>query len=72
ILLFFMLLFVPETPRFLLLKGQTKRATEALKWLRGATEVEQIEFEFAKLRNSIETNNRTGTSYKKLFSPAVL
>ncbi|CAG7823599.1 unnamed protein product, partial [Allacma fusca] len=26
ILLFFMLLFVPETPRFLLLKGQTKRA----------------------------------------------
>ncbi|CAG7825446.1 unnamed protein product, partial [Allacma fusca] len=35
--------FMPDTPRYLLMKGKDQEARKALKWLRGAETDEQIE-----------------------------
>ena len=37
--------FVPETPRFLLSKGQKFKAAQSLLWFRGAVDEDQIEQE---------------------------
>ena len=42
--------FVPETPAFLLRKGQKKDAGKALMWLRGAETFEEIQDELNEVR----------------------
>ncbi|ODM98291.1 Facilitated trehalose transporter Tret1 [Orchesella cincta] len=54
------MLFVPDTPRYLLSKGQTEKAAAALQWLRGAPSVQDIEPELKEIQSGIdEANNNT-------------
>lgn len=48
--MFFMLLAVPESPRYLVQKGRTAEAIEALIKFRGASFKEQVEPELAAVR----------------------
>lgn len=41
--------FVPETPHYLLSKGQTEKAASALQWLRGAPSVQDVEPELKEV-----------------------
>jgi len=64
IILTILVLFVPESPRYLLSKGKSKQAREALRWLRGAESTHQIEDEI----NTVSSLNRTlGQFFLKLY-----
>ena len=56
IIFFLTMLFMCETPRYLLSKGKLTKATKAMKWLRGASNSEEIEPELTKVQYIIETN----------------
>lgn len=43
------MLIVPETPHYLLGKGQTERAASALQWLRGAPSTQDVEPELKEV-----------------------
>lgn len=70
VLLFFALLFIPETPSSLLLRGKDKEAADALQWLRGPDAI--ICQELATIRKNIlaskqYNDGKTGW-FKILFS----
>lgn len=70
VLLFFALLFVPETPSALLLRGKEEKAAEALQWLRGPDA--DIRQELATIRTNIlaskQYHDSKTSKIKVLFS----
>ncbi len=65
IILFVGMLFVPESPRWLMAKGRAAEAKEVLHKLRDADAAESEYFETAKLLEAEKNNN---SSWKELFS----
>ncbi len=63
LLFFLLLLVVPETPRWLIMKGKKKEATAILEKI---SEAESIEDEVTEIEKSFHTKN--GVSWKLLFS----
>lgn len=49
ILHFVLMLFVPDTPRYHLQKGEVNKAARALQWLRGADTTEDVERELKEV-----------------------
>lgn len=57
------LLFVPESPRYLLDKGKTEQARKALRTLRGdSVAPEFVELEWAEMLKGIEEEKRIATT----------
>ncbi|MBA3660202.1 MAG: sugar porter family MFS transporter [Gammaproteobacteria bacterium] len=63
ILLSIGMIFLPESPRFLVKKNKIDEATKTLKQLRNTEEVEE---EIKEIKNSL---NLTKTSFREIFSP---
>ncbi|CAL8101451.1 unnamed protein product [Orchesella dallaii] len=63
---------LPESPVFLISKGQYEKARLSLKWLRGAMLSDQIEPEIQQLRRAIDEKREVRLSAKEFFSPPVL
>ncbi|XP_057659562.1 facilitated trehalose transporter Tret1-like [Diorhabda carinulata] len=61
-----MIWFIPETPKFLLGKGDLHKAQKALQWLRGNKT--DIESEFADLQKIQKESNELNSSILDLFS----
>ncbi|XP_053620120.1 facilitated trehalose transporter Tret1-like [Plodia interpunctella] len=61
VLLFFALLFVPETPSFLLLRGKEQEAEKSLQWLRGPEA--DIGQELATIRTNIYASKQYHDSH---------
>ena len=74
------LLFVPESPRYLLTMGRTEEARKSLETLRGSSvEAAEIEVEFTEMINGIEEEKRLASTtgpldmFKgKFFPPGAL
>ncbi|ODM92960.1 Facilitated trehalose transporter Tret1-2 [Orchesella cincta] len=58
VIIFVMMLFVPESPRYLVQKGKTLEATSALLRFRGAYFKEQVDPELRVLKNQCEEQSR--------------
>jgi facilitated trehalose transporter len=59
------MIFMPESPRFHLLKRQPTAARLALKWLRRASTKTHIEPEISQIQNSIDASNKACESSSK-------
>lgn len=57
VLSFVLLMFVPETPIWLISKNRFKEAKESMAWLRGWTTVDKIEPEFQQLCKQLDKNS---------------
>lgn len=62
------ILFVPETPSWLLSKGRRKDAIQALCWLRGWTTEENVMEEFQSIEEHLRRTNICGSCSKKNLS----
>jgi len=51
LLLFIGLFFIPETPRYLLLKDKESVAKKSLQWLRGASSFYDVDVEYIRVRS---------------------
>ncbi|CAL8101448.1 unnamed protein product [Orchesella dallaii] len=65
------MLFVPDTPRYLLSKGQTEKAAASLQWLRGAPSVQDIEPELKEIQSSIEEANSNASGGSLLVGSTI-
>lgn len=61
--LFILLFFVPETPRYLYIKGETDRSFDILKRIGGA---KNAEYEFTQIKASLKV---VKSSFRQLFKP---
>ncbi|CAG7832080.1 unnamed protein product, partial [Allacma fusca] len=52
--------FMPESPIYLLNKGKDYEAANALKWLRRAQNLEQIEPELTIMQSNVKDQERSG------------
>jgi len=60
--------FVPESPAYLLGKGQKKKAGKSLMWLRGADSFDQIQDELNEMQVKLENNHRGNFKLGHLIS----
>lgn len=72
IVIFIMMLFVPESPRYLVQKGKTMEATSALLRFRGAYYKEQVDPELRVLKISVRNSQEKSAGWRDLFSLPVL
>lgn len=67
---FILLIFIPETPLWLIRKGRIDDGRKSLAWLRGWTQIEDIEDEFKLIHKQCTEKKKqhlTLTDYVKLF-----
>lgn len=63
------MIFIPESPRYLLMKGKNAEASKALCWLRGATSSQEVEDELRIVEMSVNESLNTKTSFNDLLLP---
>nr|XP_018909446.1 PREDICTED: facilitated trehalose transporter Tret1-like [Bemisia tabaci]XP_018909447.1 PREDICTED: facilitated trehalose transporter Tret1-like [Bemisia tabaci]ARX98205.1 sugar transporter BTST40 [Bemisia tabaci] len=66
---FFMFMFVPESPKYLLMRQKKQSAEKSLRWLRGNKY--NIKQEIETLQNEIAKSSRTKVSFKDLVATKV-
>jgi len=66
------MIFVPESPRYLLTKGKTAEASQALCWLRGKTSATDVEDELRIIEMSVNESLSQKTTLKDLLQPHYL
>ncbi|OXA63080.1 facilitated trehalose transporter Tret1-2 homolog [Folsomia candida] len=65
-----LMLLMPESPRYLLMKKNKVAASKALQWLRGATSHEEVMEELNLVQAAIEDDN--GVTFRDYLSPCIL
>ena len=66
VLLALLMLLLPETPRYLLMKRNTDEALKSLKWLRGPNI--NVEQECEEIMRNLETSDTT-MSFREILTP---
>jgi len=67
-----MMFFMPESPRYYLIKGNRAEAVKSLRRLRGAHSDGQVEPEIEAMERSVADAARNQASFKDLFTPSIL
>jgi len=63
------MIFMPESPTYLVAKGKDAEASKVLQWLRGASRSSQIEAELIKIQEGMSENSRHSTKWIDLLHP---
>ncbi|ODM92955.1 Facilitated trehalose transporter Tret1-2 [Orchesella cincta] len=72
VIIFVMMLFVPESPRYLVQKGKTLEATSALLRFRGAYFKEQVDPELRVLKISVRNSQEKSCGWRDLMQLPVI
>lgn len=68
VIFFVAMFFMPESPRYLLMKGRREDAASSLKWLRGASSTKEIEPELQEMEISVKESQAQAGGLKDLFT----
>ncbi|CAL8133475.1 unnamed protein product [Orchesella dallaii] len=67
VIFFFSMIFIPETPRYLLTKGRASEASDSLTWLRQNLSAHEIEVELKQIEASVNDVLAEKSSFRDLF-----
>ncbi|CAL8087044.1 unnamed protein product [Orchesella dallaii] len=68
----FLMLLVPESPRYLVEQGKHSDAAKSLQWLRGASSSQQVEIELEELTASVNESKSKSATWKDLLEKSAL